>query len=174
MAVSKATKPPEAPKPPDIKRRIAFNPTQAIGMPFILLIPVLGLAGLLDTTHTIVEKEENGYRVSVRYPVRFRHKVGEPMQITVTNETGGAVPKLEVKLSRKYLDAFENAQFIPDPQEIDAEHITFEFDHVNAGESRRIEFEMEASRSGSHHAEVQAGPAEGQGVSVGFRTFVLP
>jgi hypothetical protein len=174
MAVSKATKPPEAPKPPEIKRRIAFNPTQAIGMPLILLIPALGLAGLFDTTQTTVEREENGYRVSVRYPERFRHKNGEPMQITVENNTGTSVPKLEVKLSRKYLDAFQNSQFIPDPQEIDAEHVTFQFDNVGEGEMRRIEVEMEAAHPGSHDAEVQAGPEEGQGVSVNFKTFVLP
>src|SRR5687767_9775947 len=100
MAVSKAEKPPEPPGPPDIQRRIKFNPTQMFGMPLILLIPALGLAGLFDTTQTTVEKEENGYRVSVRYPSRFRHKVGKPLQVTVTNETGGEVLKLEVKLSR--------------------------------------------------------------------------
>lgn len=174
MAISKSQQPPEVPKPPEIKRRVRFHPTQLIGMPIIMLLPVLGLFGVFDTAQATATAEQSGINVQVDYPSKFRHKIGEPMRIQVENNSGASVPKLVVKMSRSYFDAFENVQFVPEPQEIDATSITFEFPDVKAGDTRQVEVEMEASDAGTHKATVEAGPENGSTAQVEVETFVLP
>ena len=165
----KGQNPPELPPTPEIGRRIRFAPLQAIGVPVLMLIPVLGLLGLFDTSAARVQSESGGYSLDVVYPSRFRHRPLEALRITVRNGTGAEIQKLAVKVSRQYADAFENVTFAPEPKEIDAKHVVFEFESVAAGESRIVEMQMQSLRTGSQNAEVIAGPA-----SVRFSTFVLP
>lgn len=169
MAKTKHKEPPELPPSPDFRRRVAFKPTQAIGVPLLLAIPLIGAFGFFDTDVAIASAELNGIGLEIEYWSRFRHRALQPLRIIVRNNTGQEQEKLQVKLNAKYLEAFENVDFLPEPKEIGDQQVVFEFEHVPAGETRSVEIEMEALHPGMKKAFVEA-----NGTTLAFQTFVMP
>jgi hypothetical protein len=172
--VETSKKPPKPPQPPQISRRVRFHPTQAIGMPLFLLLPLFALLGVLQTHSATKEISANGLALSVEYPDRLRFRTGIPLELSVRNDTGRPLAGLKLKLSRGYVSAFDNPEFDPGPLEIDEEFVVFEFKDIEAGETRRAQIEIEADQAGTHKARVLAQAKGGASAETEFATFVLP
>jgi hypothetical protein len=153
---------------------MAFYPLQAIGVPLLLLVPIFALFGLLDTRLATKEVDENGLSLSIEYPSQLRYRTQDPFEISVRNETGHEITALEVRVSRDYLDGFHEADFNPDPKEIDADEAVFEMNNVGAGETRRVLVNFEADQVGNHQGTLAASTELGPGPRLEFSTFVLP
>ena len=143
-------------------------------MPFIMLIPLIGLLGLVDTSVARTEATASGLKLQVKYPSKLRHRTLEPLHIDVTNETGAALPDLEIRMDKRYFQAFENVQFKPEPDEIDADSLVFTFENVPSGAHRCVEVEMEALKAWSRTARIEASSDRNRGPAVTFQTFVFP
>ena len=165
-------KPPEVPKPPEIKRRVSFNPTQAIALPILLIFPVLGIVGLFNTRSVTVRADTGGPGLQVQYPARLRDKTTEPLEVVATNQ-GPSTGDLEIRIDRNYLSQFEDHRFDPSPDEIDQNSYIFKFEKVEPGAERRVNCTFEADHLGTHEGEIIAS-AGGTGASVNIRTVVLP
>jgi hypothetical protein len=174
LAVKKTGEPPKLPQPPQITRKIAFGPTQAIALPIILLLPLLGLLGFFQTTLSTAENEQAGVLLRVQYPTRLRFRTNEPMEISALNKRSDTVKKLRIEVRRSYFNAFERVTFNPQPQEIDEKSFRFEFDNVRQGEWRRVQVELDGVDAGSHECVVTAIADDDPASEVRFSTFVLP
>lgn len=166
--------PPGPPKAPEIPRRPRFYRYQLIGMPIIMLVPLLGIFGLLDSTMATEKASSGDLELSVSYPSRLRFQTFEPLNVRVKNASVAVVRKLQVKLDRKYLDQFVPQQINPSPKEIDEKDVVFEMENVGPGETRQIEVYLESDVVGPQAGRTEASADGGVPVTAEFRTFVFP
>lgn len=159
---------------PDIERRVAFRPTQAIGLPLILILPVLALFKVFDTTPARIVGEADGLRLELKYLERLRYRSFDPMEVTLVNETGGTLAKVKVTVDRNYVDRFFQPQFLPDVAEQDENGYVVEIDDFKSGDRRTVSLYLEADEVGRKDGRVIAEAEEGPRVEASFSTFVFP
>ncbi|MBI1296719.1 hypothetical protein GC175_17320 [bacterium] len=64
----------QPPQPPPIKKRFQFTKAQLIGVPLILLIPILALIGVFDAHLERTTAVAGDLQVTVEYPTSVRYK----------------------------------------------------------------------------------------------------
>jgi hypothetical protein len=173
MAEQQQQEPMSPPKPPEIKREISFYRNQMIGLPIIALLPLLALFKVFDTSLDTVKSSNEGLSLSVRYPTKIRNRTIEPMQITVTNETGVEQKELEVHVSRGFVEKFKQIKFEPDVDDIERDSYVVQLKDVKPGEERTIDMDIETDMVGTHDCRVWASTGDEE-ASASFKTFVYP
>src|ERR1051326_6345693 len=102
--------------PPQTRRRIAFTGKQRIGIPILTLIPLLALFGVFGERSATVEGRPASLAISVRYPVRFRYRQPEPLEIAVRNVSPRVIDTILVWLDTAYLTRFADVRITPGPK----------------------------------------------------------
>jgi hypothetical protein len=82
----------------------------------VVALVLAALAGLLGVHTSEVTAEQNGYRLTVRYPATARAGLDTRWQVVVSR-TGGFDDDITLALSGNYLDMFETQGFHPEPAE---------------------------------------------------------
>lgn len=160
------------PEPPRIERRLTFHPVQAIGVPLIVLIPVLALLGLLGEATARTTVQAGGVEVTVEYPSRMRYKTVGIIEVDVRNSTGMAIENALLTIDRRYLEGFSNITFTPTATAVTHEAFVVALGTVQPGQSQAVTVEVRAERYWLHEgALVVAGPA---GSRAELSTLVLP
>lgn len=165
---------PELPPPPEMKRTVEFYPTQLIAVPILILISALGLAKVFDSQMETRDASAQSVSLSVRYPSKVRDLVEEPMEITVKNGKPTPIAKMEVRISKAYFDHFQEADFNPQPTEIEGGFMVFEFDDVAPGEDRSVEIAFHSDQMGSVSGSVKTEIDGREGPVVAMETFAFP
>lgn len=165
------------PEAPDIAKEWRFKIVQKLGVPLLFLIPVLALLGVLGPSAETVAESGEALSLQVTYPTRFRYKTIESMSIRVTNISSQTAPTVTVKLDRDYLSTFSNLSFQPSVDEVSDDGYYVQLTDMEAGETRRVELEMQAEAYWVHRGvtEVAVGGVEAPSdAAVTLETFVLP
>lgn len=165
------------PEAPDIEKEWRFKWVQKLGVPLLFLIPILALFGVLGPNEEAVTVRGESLSLDVSYPTRFRYKTIAPMSIRVTNISSQTAPTVTVKLDREYLGAFSNLSFQPSVDEVSDEAYYVFLNNLAAGETRRVELEMQAEAYWVQRGMTEAavGGAEAPpDAAVTLETFVLP
>jgi hypothetical protein len=171
--VGKGKRTPLPPEAPQINRKVSFYWSQAIGMPLILLLPLLGLFRVFDShTQEVVARDSQAELVA-RYPDRLRDQINEPMTISLTN-LSGSESAFRISLERRFFEQMEDVRFEPQPDKSDSENYIFEIDSLPAGESEVITVDFRSSDSGLYRSTVSASSSDGTVVSVPVQTLVFP
>lgn len=148
-----ATQPPQ---PPSVKKRFQFTKAQWIGMPVILLIPVLALIGLFDTHSTRVTATVGDLQITVEHPTSVRYKRNEPISIVVQNLSASTFPTVTVAIDNAYINGFSTVTFTPDVDEVTADAFILHLEDVQPNESRRIAIEIQGEHYWGHTGTVTA------------------
>jgi hypothetical protein len=173
---SKSKDSPEPPQPKEIERRVSFYSLQAVGIPILALIPIAALFGLFDSSNGSLEATGQGIRLQVAYPKRLRFETNKPVVIMVWNDTGQAIPKATLKISRQYIDEFERAEFTPDADSATDEAYLFELRDLKPGEPQKVggRLEFDHLKTGMHAGEISVSINDRNVVSADFKTFLFP
>ena len=155
--------------PPQIRRRIALTRKQRIGIPLMTLVPLLALFGFFGERSTTVEATSASLAVSVHYPVRFRYRQTEPLEITVRNTSSRMIDTIDISLDTAYITRFANVRITPEPRAA----FTVELTAVKPGEQRLVAAELEGDHYGRHHGRIVAS-AHNDTAVVTVRTLVFP
>lgn len=116
--MSESHDPPEParpPGPPDLPRRVRLYPAQWVGIPLLVLIPVLAVFGVFDLKREHQQLELAGLRVDVEYPTRMRHGQHAEILVHVRNRSGEVVDSLTLAFDPEYLHHFQDVSFTPSP-----------------------------------------------------------
>ena len=155
--------------PPQTRRRIALTRKQRIGIPLMTLVPLLALFGAFGERSTTVEATSATLTVSVHYPVRFRYRQTEPLEITVRNTSSRMIDTLDISLDTAYITRFANVRITPEPRTA----FTVALTTVRPGEQRLVAAELEAERYGRHLGRIVVSTHNDSAV-VTVRTLVFP
>ncbi|HZW27372.1 MAG TPA: hypothetical protein VFF08_02900 [Trueperaceae bacterium] len=171
--------PPPLPEPPEVERRVRLVPTQVAGLVMVGLMPLLSFFGLFGLGVGNVEARGELVTVRAQHPTVHRLKVRRPLVLLVTNASGAALPAVELRLSRGYVEAFSDVSFTPAPDAIEPAAYVFVVTGLAPGETRVVSGEMQANDYWRHEATLswrvldEAGAALGGG-ELAFGTFVWP
>ena len=165
------------PQPPSIQRLLLFKKTQLIGVPLIILIPVLALLGVFGESFETTRQTGDTFAVEITYPARFRYKMIDTMMVTVENVSAQAVPTVTVAFDAAYISQFSTVSFTPSVSEIAGDAYYVQLKQVEAGEVRRVVVTLQAERYWRHEGEVTVAPG-GKDASADltftFNTLVYP
>ena len=164
----------EPPESPPFKRKLRFYVFQFIGLPFILLIPLLAISGLFDQTRTESEQSNDEISIHMDYPSRYRHKTEGTILIHVQNNSQESIPSLRLEISRDYLDQFSELRFFPELNQISADSYIIELSEIPHDTSELIRIELLASNYGEATGLVAA-IAEGvEPLRLSINSFTYP
>lgn len=157
------------PAPPQTRRRIAFTGKQRIGIPILALIPVLALLGVFGERSTTADARSASLAVSVQYPVRFRYRQTEALQIVVRNISPRVIDTIEVSIDTAYLTRFTGVHLTPEPKAA----FTVQLTGVKPGEQCLVASELQGERYGRHHGRIIVSTPN-DSIVVSLRTLVFP
>ena len=164
----------EPPQPPPFQRKIIISRGQAIGVGMLAAIVVAALVGLLGQRSGEAQASGAGLEVRVSYPKILRYKTSLPLEISVRNASSATMGRIELRIARGYLDAFEDVRFTPDVREIGERHYTVSLAALPAGESRTVVAWLEAQERGNRPGHLQVAAEGRAAIDLDWSTLVLP
>lgn len=87
----------------------------------------------------------------------------------IENRSGEQLDNVEVAFDPGYVESFANAAFIPEPREA----YVVDLNAVKAGETRRVQLQLQGENIGTHHGRVVVRMRNDSAV-VAVRTTVFP
>lgn len=164
---------PHPPEAPEIPRRIILPPKRIAGVGFLLLFPILAIAGILGNHETSATRTSGTLQIDVEYPDRLRYFTEEPLDVTIHNASTAPTKEVHVRVDREYLLGFTDESFVPDPDRVNQKTVEFDLGPIPPGETRCVQIELTAQRYGSRTGQVQVEAGEAR-ADFQIRTLVLP
>jgi hypothetical protein len=156
------------PQPPKMKARLHLPITQAVGLVFLSVMPLLALFGLLDRADHHVVRSEGALAISARVPSRMRENLGGHFHVDVYNH-GSEQLEAEVALSPEYVAHFTSLQMTPPPARAWQSALS-----IAPGARARVNLEFIAEEPGLHRGVLRVRAADGTEIREDISTFVFP
>jgi hypothetical protein len=137
---------------PDQPRNLRLHPYQWVGLPLIILVPLLALLNIFGETRDYAEDTASEIALRVEYPSRYRFKQLESVHVLVENVSATYVDTLVVAFDPEYVRQFSTPTFIPTP----TEPFEIEILAVEPGEIRRVWAELQGEQYGRHDGTIEA------------------
>jgi hypothetical protein len=168
---SEVQKPPQADR---IHPRLTMYNYQKIGIPILLLVPILALLGIFGVSTEQVQAENDAIAVTIEYPTRLRYKVLDTIDVRVTNQTDAVLESVIVQFEREYINQFSESTFMPDVSQITEHYYEVELQAIPAGESRHINVTVESERIGYHRGEIVVQIPSSDSLQFQLNTLAFP
>jgi hypothetical protein len=162
------------PSPPEIKRRVQFHRLQMVGVPLLMLISILALAGVFGEDSYSVNDSNSQLLIEVEYPTRFRYKMINPIRVSVKNVSTQPLATVQVNFDRAYIDSFSGVSFTPDVALITDAVYVLELTDLQPQETQMLTVEIQANKYWRQRGAVTAVPENDESVTVSLDTFVFP
>ncbi|HSL43670.1 MAG TPA: hypothetical protein VK897_09580 [Anaerolineales bacterium] len=170
----KASKPSQPPQPPSIEPKIRFYPHQLIGIPLMMLIPILALFGVFGQTVSSVDASNPQLQMHVEYPTRFRYKLIDSITVSLFNASNQVIPTVNVHFDRPYIERFSTVTFSPSIKTITENAYIVEVTDLQPHETRAISVTVQAEKYGKHGGTIWAAPEGSEGLRVQVDTITFP
>lgn len=125
---------------------------QLIGIPLLVLIPILALLNVFGETRDYAEDSSSEVRLRVEFPTRYRYKQIESLQVEIENVSQDVIDTLIVVFDRTYVESFSTPTFIPSA----SRPFEVEVSNIEPGSTRRIWAELQGESYGRHIGWVAA------------------
>lgn len=168
------SKPPQPPQPPSIETRLRFHLHQLIGIPLIILIPILALFGMFGETLGAVDASNAQLQMHVEYPTRFRYKMIDSIEVLLFNASDQVIPTVNVHFDRAYIEQFSTVTFTPSIKTISEDVYLVEMTDLQPQETRVISITIQAEEYGKHSGTISAAPEGSEGLQVQVDTITFP
>ncbi|MCU0497562.1 MAG: hypothetical protein MUF87_09450 [Anaerolineae bacterium] len=165
---------PTPPAPPELKVQIRFQPSQWLGLPILFGVVVLAILGFFGQSGRLLTVIGDGVELTLQHPTRTRYGLHEQLVIQVHNTTQRPLDAVEVRMSRRYIEQFDQYDFLPTPHGIDDQSFIVSIGTIPPQAIRQVTIALTANNAGEHWAEISV---IGGGVTVGkasFSTWVFP
>jgi hypothetical protein len=158
----------EPPGAPAVRRRVRLYPGQWIGIPILILIPLLAALGVFGERRETVEFIGAAIRLEVDYPTRLRNGQRSDIEVRVRNLSAAPLDVV-VMFDPTYFGRFTRVSFTPGqsaPSEV-------ELTDLEAGRAAVLRVELEGDKPWRNRGRVGVRHA-GDTAHVPIRTFILP
>jgi hypothetical protein len=174
MRKAKTTRPVEVPEPPPVKRFVAVERLQLIGVAILAAVAIAGLLGAFDDTTARSATSGTPLALHVEFPSRVQLEQHKELSIEVRNESDSSIDEVSVEIDRGYLDAFERTSFHPEPDQITPRAYVVDLGAIQPGEVRRIALEVRPEKVGRQEGELRVTSGTAALASIDLSTFVFP
>lgn len=157
------------PAPPTIERRLRLTQLQHFGLPFLFLVPILALFGLLGEHFTTAHAEGAGVAVDVRYPDRAHYRQPLSIRLSVRNTSPARMDTVTVVLDSTFMDAFSDVSM---SAPLDGAYVA-RLTALAPGETRVITAMVSGEDAGRHAGAVRVTSPLGN-VAARVATFIFP
>ena len=164
----------EPPRAPDIPRQWKFYSYQYIAIPLLMLVPLLALFGVLGETSTTVEVANESLVLRVHYPDRAHYEAYNHIEVTVRNESAGALSGVVVEFDRGLLTHFSQLSVNPSLTEITESAYRVELDGIEAGGERVVTLDYQPDLNGAHDSWVRLVADEIAPLQADISMFIFP
>jgi hypothetical protein len=164
----------EPPQPPEIQRKLQFHLVQWIGMPFLILIPILAVLGVFGKTTDEARAENETVAISVTFPTRTHYGVEEIMEVRVTNTSDQTIPSLRILFDADYFSKFSQLSFVPEVDQVTDTSYEIELTDVLPDETRLLTVDYAAQAMGNYPGYVEAAAEGLESARATINTFVFP
>jgi hypothetical protein len=171
---SKKREPSQPPQPPSVTRKFQFHLIQLIGMPLIILVPVLAMLGVFGETLDSVMVSNPQLEMHVEYPARFRYKMIDSVRVSLLNISTRLIPTVRVEFDQAYVEEFSTVTFTPSVKHITDSVYMVEITDLEPGETRVISVTIQAEKNGRHEGTITATPENSAGLQVSIVTVTFP
>lgn len=158
------------PPPPEMPRRVRLYPSQWIGLPLLLLVPVLALAGTFGEqrqTHAIAS---DAVHFEVDYPTRMRTRQHSHLSVHVVRVGGEASDTVRVEFDPAWVQSFARLELLPQP----ARPWIVELAGVEVGDTAVVRLGLEARERWRRSGYIRLQDGRGGSRDIAIRTFILP
>lgn len=169
-------KPPQPPQALPSPATPLLSPLQWVGLPLLILLPVLAIVGVLGTSLDQVSAANGAVRLQVQYPARARKGTQVDARIRVLNAGSAPLGGVTVAIDRAYLDGFGMVKITPSDLVITDAGYEVSVGDLPAGASRHVLLQLEPGRSYGRRTGTVSVYADGvaQPVTVPLATFTFP
>ncbi len=166
----------QPPQPPEIEPKFILSRVQWIGLPLLMLLPILALFGVFGEASTAVSDSSDVLDMEVEYATRYRYRMLNTMEVSLENLSAQAIPTLTVRFDEDYISKFSSVVFSPQLDKITDEDYVVYLQDVQPGDIRIVNIEMQGDRYGRHSGVVSATAGEDSHgrVQVEVSTFIFP
>lgn len=161
---------PQPPHAPDVSRHVHLHPWQWVGVPLLLLIPLLALLGVFGESRATVRAETAQIALELQYATRYRYKTINSLSLDVTNRTGAWLDTVTVEIDTAYVSRFSNVAAIPSFTGA----YTIELTAVEPQETRSVRVELQGEHYGRHRGELRATASGADTARLQMSTFIFP
>jgi hypothetical protein len=158
------------PQPPDTPRRLRLHLLQWIGVPIIIVLPVLALLGVFGREESLVRASSGDLMLEVHYNSRLRYKQSNPLLVTVTNVSARPLDNITVGCDSAYFSMYDNLKFIPEARN----PYIIPVGTLASGEQFRIRIDGQPEGKGHSTGYITVYTNNGVATSVALETFVFP
>lgn len=164
------------PPTPPMRRRLSFGVPQIVGIPLLLVLPVLALFRVFGTETSAATVSAPGLEATIRYPARFRFKTSQPLEIDVRNTGPDALPLVTVTVTvdRAWLSAFAQVRFTPQPAQVNERGYVVELHDIPPRGQRSVMGSIQAEHYGRHEGTIDIATEAGARLAARLSTVVLP
>jgi hypothetical protein len=159
----------EPPRLPDLPRRVRLYPGQWIGIPLLVLMPVLAIFGVFGETRSKVDATGAAVRLEVDYPTRLRDGKWSEVQVRIRNASGDVLDDVTVTFDDAYLRHFARVTFTP----VLSLPLAVELNDLQPGETSVVRVEFHGNRPWRGRGRIAA-THRGDTAAVLISTFTFP
>jgi hypothetical protein len=160
---------PSPPSAPSIDPKIELSWKQRIGLPILLVVPILALFGVFGESRASAHSAKGAVDVEVSYPTRFRYRQVQSLRVSVRNLSPVVADTMRVSFDTAYVSRFSSVRFDPAAKTA----YTVDLTDVKPSESRLISVELWGQDYGNHRGTITAWRGSDSAI-VHIRTLVFP
>jgi hypothetical protein len=164
---------PRPPQPPPVDKKLQFYRLQWVGIPLLMLIPILALLNVFGVSWETAVTTSNTLTVQIKYPSRDRYQMSNALEIHIENNSQEAIPTIIVSLDAEYVTSFSTVTFYPELDEIINGQYQVKLENVQAGETRLVVVEIQGKAYGRHKGTITISTPEEE-VAVPIHTTIIP
>lgn len=150
----------QPPPPPPFPRKIQLHRVQLIGMPLLMLVPLLAILGVFGETFTTTQARNDRLTVQARYATRYRYKMANPVGVTIHNASTAPSATVEVRFAKGYIDQFSDGSFTPQVAKITEQFYLVPITDLQPGETRVVTVSLQGERYGRHQGVIVVATAD--------------
>ncbi len=162
-----ASQPPEA---PEIERRFKLHRAQLIGVPILLLLPVLALVGVFGEARQTLSTGTSEISATVEYTTRHRHSMLNRLLLDVSNTTAATLDTVTVEIDTTYVSRSSDVTAIPSFEY----PYTIQLTDLHPGETRKVHVEYHSHRYGPLSGELRVSSGGADTARLALSTFIFP
>lgn len=170
MTESDVDRLPNPPDAPETRRSVSMHTYQWIGIPLLLLVPLLAVLGAFGESWQTARAKAGPLDVTVTYPTKYRYKQINSMEVHVRNTGASVLDTVTVAFDTVYGTRFSTITSVP------AFTDAFEVSLValQPGESRLAWIELQAERYWRHQGDLSITAGAADTIRIPLSTIVYP
>lgn len=161
-------------QPPSVDRKLEFHLLQLIGIPLMLLIPILALFGVFGETVDEATESSRELEMHVRFPTRFRYKMIDTITVSVRNASNQPITSVHITFDRAYIESFSTVTFIPSVKQVTETVYIVELTDLRPGEVQVVSLSVQAEKYGNHQGVITVKPDGEDGLQARLTTLTFP